>query len=43
MADYPQLLLVGALILVSAGTHSAQQGRAAGDKLAFVSERDGNS
>ena len=46
MADYPKLLLAGALILVSAGTASAQQGRAAGDKdsmLAFVSERDGNS
>ncbi len=46
MADYPKLLLAGALILVSAGTASSQQGRAAGDKdsmLAFVSERDGNS
>ena len=46
MADYPKLLLAGALILVSAGTASAQQDRAAGDKdsmLAFVSERDGNS
>src|SRR6187455_3399624 len=46
MADYPKLLLAGALILVLAGTASAQQGRAAGDKesmLAFVSERDGNS
>src|SRR5688572_24541761 len=44
MADYSKLLLAGALILVSAGTASAQQGRAAGDSiLAFVSERDGNS
>jgi len=46
MADYPKLLLAGALILVSAWTASSQQGRAAGDKdsmLAFVSERDGNS
>ena len=46
MADYPKLLLAGALILVAAGSASAQQGRAAGDKdsmLAFVSERDGNS
>src|SRR5215216_1896481 len=44
MADYPKLLLASALILVSAGTLSAQQGRAAGDSmLAFVSERDGNS
>lgn len=32
MADYPKLFLAGALILVSAGTASAQQGRAAGDK-----------
>jgi len=46
MADYPKLLLAGALILVAAESASAQQGRAAGDKdsmLAFVSERDGNS
>ena len=44
MADYPRLLLIGALILVSAGTASMQQARAAGDSmLAFVSERDGNS
>src|SRR6185503_7231681 len=44
MADYPKLLLAGALILVSAGTASTQQGRAAGDSLlAFVSEQDGNS
>jgi Tol biopolymer transport system component len=46
MAVYPKLLLAGALIMVSAGTASPQQGRAAGDKdsmLAFVSERDGNS
>ena len=44
MADCPKLLLVGALILVSAGIASADQGRAAGDNmLAFVSERDGNS
>src|SRR5918996_3202606 len=44
MADYSRLLLAGALILVSAGTASSQQGRAAGDNmLAFVSERDGNS
>jgi Tol biopolymer transport system component len=44
IADYSKRLLVGALILVSAGTASSQQGRAAGDStLAFVSERDGNS
>ena len=36
MADYPKLLLAGALILVSAGTASAQQGRAAGDKTACL-------
>ena len=39
-------VLAGALLLMAAGSASAQQGRAAGDKdsmLAFVSERDGNS
>src|SRR5690349_5840567 len=44
MPAYPKVLLAGTLILVSAGTASTQQGRAAGDNmLAFVSERDGNS
>ena len=46
MANDLKLLLAGALILMAAGTTSAQQGRAAGDRdsmLAFVSERDGNS
>jgi TolB protein len=44
MANYLKLLLAGALILVSAGTASTQQRRAAEDSmLAFVSERDGNS
>src|SRR5690349_6358245 len=44
MADYPTLLLAGALVLVSAGTASTQHGHASGDNmLAFVSERDSNS
>jgi TolB protein len=46
MAASPKLLLAGAVIVVSAGIASAQQGGAAGHKdsiLAFVSERDGNS
>ena len=32
MASFPKLFLSGALVLVSAGTASAQQGRGAGDK-----------
>ena len=44
MATHSRLLLACALIVVSAGTAPAQQGRAAGDgMLAFVSERDGNA